>query len=109
MTGNLLRDLPDATGGEVFTELLRRPGCTIERIVSLGQTTPVDEPYRQDHDEWVLLLAGRAVVDVAGRETTLLPGDHLLIPGGAVHRVTHTDPHAPTIWLAVHFVAADAG
>jgi cupin 2 domain-containing protein len=105
ITGNLLHDLPDATGGEVFTELLRRPGCLVERIVSLGQVTPVDQPYRQDHDEWVLLLAGHAVVEVAGRETPLHPGDHLLIPAGAAYRVTHTDPHTPTVWLALHFVA----
>jgi len=105
--GNLLGDLPDARDGEVFTAFLRRPGCTVERIVSLGQTTPVDEPYRQEHDEWVLLLAGHAVVEVAGHATDLHPGDHLLIPGGAVHRVTHTDPDTPTVWLALHFTDPD--
>jgi len=43
--GNLLADLPDAAAGEVFTELLVRPGCRIERIVSQGQVTPPDMPY----------------------------------------------------------------
>lgn len=105
--GNLLADLPDARAGEIFTPIVRRPGCTIERIVSLGQITPVDAPYRQDHDEWVLLLAGRAVVEVGGCETTLLPGDHLLIPRGEAHRVVHTDPHDPTVWLAVHITEVD--
>ncbi|NWO96443.1 cupin, partial [Escherichia coli] len=33
---NLLADLPDAGAAEVFTELLRRPGVRIERIVSAG-------------------------------------------------------------------------
>lgn len=99
---NLLADLPDASGGEVFQALLRRPGCRIERIVSYGQVTPVDRPYVQAHEEWVLLLAGRAIVSVEGVEKRLLPGDHLLIPAHAVHRVTFTDPDNPTIWLALH-------
>lgn len=100
---NLLRPLPDASGGEVFEDLLTRPGCRIERIVSLGQVTPPDRPYVQPHDEWVLVLAGRAVVEVEGAATVLSPGDPLLIPAGAAHRVTFTDPDTPTVWLAVHF------
>ena len=35
-----------------------REDVRIERIVSTGQSTPVDKPHRQGHDEWVLLLAG---------------------------------------------------
>jgi cupin 2 domain-containing protein len=37
-----------------------------ERIVSAGQATPVDAPYDQDHDEWVLLLAGSAGLWIEG-------------------------------------------
>jgi len=105
---NLLRTLPDASGEEIFTQILRRPGCRIERIVSLGQTTPPDRPYRQPHDEWVLLLAGAARVEVGGAETALRPGDHLLIPADAEHRVTFTDPAVPTVWLAIHLGEDDA-
>lgn len=47
---NLLSPLPDASGGEVFTALLARPGIRIERIVSQGQTTPINSPYTQSHD-----------------------------------------------------------
>jgi cupin 2 domain-containing protein len=64
---NLLRDLPDASAAEVFTPLLERPGCRIERIVSLGQATPAEAPYRQAHDEWVMLLQGAARVVLEGR------------------------------------------
>lgn len=102
MTGNLFSSLPDATAAEVFTEILSASDCRIERIVSQGQTTPVDRPYCQDHDEWVLVLAGRAIIETAGCETILLPGDHLFIPTGTSHRVTFTDPDCPTVWLAVH-------
>lgn len=100
---NLFADIPAPAGHEEFREILSRPGCRIERIVSQGQVTPADAPYVQDHDEWVLLLAGKAVVALADRVIVLAPGDHLMIPAGAVHRVTFTDPAALTIWLAIHF------
>ncbi|MEJ1156954.1 cupin domain-containing protein [Prosthecomicrobium sp. N25] len=100
---NLLADLPSAAGGEVFTELLARGGVRIERIVSEGQSTPADQPYDQDHDEWVLLLAGAAGLWLDGEgETTLKPGDHVLIPARRRHRVTWTEAGRPTVWLAVH-------
>lgn len=101
--GNLLTDLPDAKVGEVFQRLLVRPGCRIERIVSHGQVTPPDQPYFQPYDEWVLLLAGAARVEVGGAETVLAPGDHMLIPANTSHRVTFTHPDGSTIWLALHF------
>ena len=66
---NLLRDLPDAATAEVFTALLERPGCRIERIVSRGQTTPEQAPYRQAHEEWVLLLKGAARIALKGART----------------------------------------
>ncbi|MEA1673203.1 cupin domain-containing protein [Nitrospirillum sp. BR 11163] len=100
--GNLLTGLPSARETERFIDILRRPGCRIEQIVSHGQVTPVDQPYCQAHDEWVLVLAGAARVEVAGRETALWPGDHLFIPAGASHRVTYTDTGRPTVWLAIH-------
>lgn len=101
---NLLAHLPDASGGEVFEDILTRPGARIERIVSHGQSTPADAPFLQPHDEWVLLLAGSARLWIEGEEEVVLkPGDHILIPGGKRHRVTSTAMDEPTIWLAVHF------
>lgn len=100
--GQLLADLPDARAGEVFTDLLRRPGCRIERIVSQGQVTAPDQPYRQAHEEWVMLLAGRATVRIGDVETPLAPGDYLHIPAHAAHWVSFTDPARATVWLAIH-------
>ncbi len=101
---NILSNLPDASGAEVFTELLTRPGLRIERIISAGQVTPEDTPYDQPHDEWVLLLAGGARIDMEGQEaeTVLTPGDAVLIPAHVRHRVTWTQADPPTVWLAVH-------
>lgn len=99
---NLFTPLPDARQGEVFTDLLVRPGCRIERIVSQGQVTPPDRPYQQAHDEWVMVLSGAARVQMDGIETALAPGDHLFIPADKKHRVTFSDPTQSTVWLAIH-------
>jgi len=63
----------------------------------------------QGRDEWVLLLAGSARIDMAGSETALMPGDYLFIPAGAAHRVVFTDLQQPTVWLAIHLGEEDTG
>lgn len=101
---NLLSPLPDAYGSEVFTPLLARPGIRIERIVSQGQTTPIDAPYIQRYDEWVLLLSGEATLWLDGQgEISLTSGEALLIPANVAHRVTYTQAAPATVWLAIHF------
>jgi cupin 2 domain-containing protein len=90
---------------ELLTELLVAPGLRIARIVSTGQASPPGSWYDQDRAEWVLVLAGSAGLLLEGedRPRALGPGDHLLIPAGARHRVEWTDPGRPTVWLAVHY------
>lgn len=101
--GNIFAPLPDARDGEVFTPLLERGGVRIERIVSHGQATPEDTPFVQDAGEWVVVLRGSAALRIEGQaEVSLVPGDHVFIPGGTRHWVTRTDPDGPTLWLAVH-------
>src|SRR3546814_15307601 len=98
---NLLAALPRAAAGEVFTELLARPGVRLERIVSAGQTTPADAPLVQDTDEWVLLLAGAAGLRLGdGPAIALAPGHPGLIPAGLPPLVTHTHRHPPPCWPA---------
>jgi cupin 2 domain-containing protein len=91
-------DLPDK--GEVFTELLRRRNVGIERILSSDTPDPV--VYDQEQDEWVLLLEGRATLEVAGATIDLMPGDHVFIPARTPHRVSATFPEPRCLWLAVH-------
>jgi cupin 2 domain-containing protein len=77
---NLFDDVPTHVDHEIFSEILSRPDIRIERIVSTGQSTPAENPHRQGHDEWVLLLAGSAGLRVeGGDERHLRPGDHVLI------------------------------
>ena len=103
---NLFDDLPYQAEEELLTELLARKGVRIERIVSTGQCTPEDKPYKQESDEWVLLLTGAAGLWIDGEgERDLRPGDHVLISAHCSHRVTWTAKGEPTVWLAVHFSA----
>lgn len=75
----------------------------IERIVSSGQTSPEDQWYDQEHDEWVLLLEGNAIITFEdAEEVSLIKGDYILIKAHEKHRVTYTSTHPPCVWLAIH-------
>ena|SRR5262245_48557366 len=95
--GNLFAT-PVPSSGERFDELARFGNTTIERIVSSAE--PGGDPYDQAQDEWVVLLAGQARLEVAGRLVQLGPGDHLSLPAHTPHRVVSTSEGA--VWLAVH-------
>jgi cupin 2 domain-containing protein len=109
MQGNLFRELPDAAGGEVFEDILRGNGFRVERIVSAGQCTPPGEWLVQAKHEWVMVLRGAGSVRFDGEAAArrLGPGDYLFIPANTRHRVEWTDPDQPTIWLAIHYGAAE--
>jgi len=49
---NLLSPLPDARAAEQVATLPTRPGLRVERIVSLGQTSPPGFLVRQAEGEW---------------------------------------------------------
>jgi cupin 2 domain-containing protein len=69
-----------------------------EQILSGADVKPED--YLQDQDEWVVVLAGRAVMEVAGDRVELAAGDWVLLPAAVPHRLVEVD--AGTNWLAVH-------
>ena len=103
VVANLFAKLPSARRGEVVTELLSSKSARIDRIVSAGQVTPPDAPLVQDRDEWVVVLAGEAVLRIAdSADIVLKPGDHVTISAGQNHWMTATSIDPPTVWLAVH-------
>ena len=83
--------------GEATVELARAAGFTVEQILSGRLGAPLD--YEQDHDEWVVVLAGAAVLEVDGVARDLSAGDWWLLPAGTPHRLVSTEPG--TSWLAV--------
>jgi len=104
---NLFRADPDPAGPESVEErvdvLAESESARVERIVSMGHTSPEGFWYDQDQAEWVVVLAGEALLQLLDpeEEIRLCPGDHLLIPAHRRHRVEWTAPGEPTIWLAV--------
>lgn len=101
--GDLTRALPSSPD-EVFETLVEHGGTKIERIVSRGQASPPDFWYDQETDEWVMVLAGRARLEIEGEETPveLGPGQWIDLPAHTRHRVAWTSDDPPTVWLAVH-------
>lgn len=96
--GNLYENaLPPATG-ERFDTLLSHQGLVIERIVSTSRIA--SQEYVQEQDEWVVLLTGDALLQVAGRQVALRAGDYLFLPAGTPHTVQRVSDGA--MWLAVH-------
>ena len=84
--------------GEAVERLLVLQGIAIEQILSGTLDAPLD--FRQEHDEWVVLLAGSADLVVAGKDVALEPGDWLFLPAHVEHRVVSTARGSS--WLAVH-------
>jgi cupin 2 domain-containing protein len=104
---NLFADATAPGERERFETLLAAPGARVERIVSAGHATPPGEWYDQAGDEWVALLAGRALLAFAdGARVELRPGDWLLIRAHDRHRVEETSADPPCVWLAVHLPPA---
>ena len=91
--------------GEHFRELVRVQNVVVEEIVSSAM--PDSFEYRQPHDEWVVVLAGAARLDIDGADVELATGEWVLIRALTPHRVLETE--AGTRWLAVHVHPAAAG
>ena len=89
---------------ESFQTLLENKQLKLERIISKGHCSAVDEWYDQAFDEWVILLQGKARLQFAEDRSiiTLTAGDYLFIPAHEKHRVDWTDPLIESIWLALH-------
>jgi cupin 2 domain-containing protein len=89
---------------ERFESLCKSDGGWVERIISLGHTSPEGEWYNQITDEWVLLLQGEAILEFENHtQTHLCKGDYLFLPSGLKHRVSYTSEDPPCIWIAIHF------
>lgn len=103
--GNIFHKLGANRSSERFDILTRLGEGRVERIVSLGQSSPSGSWYDQDHSEWVLVLRGRARLEVQGmpKPVELGPGDYIDLPAHTRHRVDWTTSDEPTVWLAIHY------
>ena len=100
---NLFHDIPEELDQEVVEKLIEQGSFRVERIISRGQVSPTGFWYDQNEHEWVVVLAGKAQLQIEGREenVTLHPGDTYYLPAHAKHRIVWTAPEQTTIWLAI--------
>ncbi len=68
------------------------------RIVSSDNLQSVE--YKQDEDEWVVILKGKATLILDSKKIKLSKGDTLFIPAKSKHKIKKVQNG--TIWLALH-------
>jgi cupin 2 domain-containing protein len=108
-TGNLYTDAESPSPqGERYHELLAAAGVRIARIESNAHSSAEDFWYDQDDDEWVAIIAGDAVLELAdGTWHAMGTGDWIVIPAHTRHRIVGTSDR--TLWLAVYIDGAARG
>lgn len=90
------QNVPDKNS-EIFTTLFQNNSIKIEAIRSWLKVR--GEVYNQDRDEWVILLKGKASLEIGGQTLALCSGDYLFIPKHTPHRVLSTSKNA--LWIGV--------
>ena len=101
---NIYKNIPAYLPEELFDIIHENKNIKIERIVSKGHSSAQDFWYDQDMNEFVILLQGRAEIQLKENRDVvrLSPGDYIIIPAHVKHRVQWTSRDEETIWLAVH-------
>ena len=104
MAENIFSDIPKLLREEQFDTLFKDKSIKIERIISKGHCSPKTGWYRQQQNEWVLVIKGGAIITVKDvGQVTLEEGDYYHLPAYTEHKVSWTKSNIETIWLAIHY------
>jgi len=103
MKNNIFENIIIDKKQEQFFELIKNDNIRIEKIVSNGQSSPINFWYEQKENEFVLILKGNAVLEYEHKEVILKEGDFINISAFTKHRVKYTNQTQPTIWLAIFY------
>ena len=95
---NFFDDIKVPATGEVFKKLFENKDILIEKIISSSKQN--GKLYKQNYDEWIILMEGEASLQIDKKEVILKKGDFLLIEKDTPHRVVETA--SGTLWLCVH-------
>jgi cupin 2 domain-containing protein len=90
-------ELP-ALDSENFQTLLNHKNVEIKTIVSNTLSTP--QLFKQEFDEWVVVLQGCAKIEMDGVIYKLKKGDTLFVPAHKEHKLLKTKK--VVVWLAVY-------
>ena len=91
-------DYSTPQSGETLTTLLEHKNIKINRLVSSDDLKVTE--YKQEEDEWLVVLEGQATLLLDNEEKELSKGDTLFIPSTMPHRILSTQ--SGTVWLTVH-------
>lgn len=86
--------------GEIFSDILKCQNVVIEKIISSDKIESVI--YNQPQDEWVILLQGKATLQLENQLINLVSGDYIFIRANTTHQVIKTSINPFCIWLAIH-------
>ncbi|MAD41751.1 MAG: cupin [Arcobacter sp.] len=103
MKKNVFENIIIDKSKEQFFQLFKNDNIKIEKIVSNGQSSPINFWYEQKENEFVLILKGNAILEYENNELVLNEGDYINIPAFTKHRVKYTNKNEPTIWLAIFY------
>ncbi len=101
---NFLANIPKvADKTEIIEVVQETKDFVIERIISSNSSSPAKGWYNQDHDEWVMVLQGSAIIEFENlQQIDLSSYDSLYIPAFTKHKVVYTSSQPYCIWLAIH-------
>ncbi|ACC70677.1 cupin domain-containing protein [Paraburkholderia phymatum] len=104
-TGNLFSGEAKRDDEERIDMLVAGQRLNVERIVSMGHTSPPGFWYDDSRAEWVVLLSGAAVLEFEEDAALhdMRPGDYVLIEPHCRHRVAWTQDNERTVWLAIYY------
>jgi cupin 2 domain-containing protein len=90
-------NLPDLDSENFYT-LLKHKNITVKTIVSNTLKTP--QTFKQDIDEYVIVISGCAKIKMDGMTHKLKKGDTLFIPANKEHILLKTKQ--VVVWLAIY-------
>ncbi|MCK5189604.1 MAG: phosphoribosylaminoimidazole carboxylase, partial [Methylococcales bacterium] len=75
---NIFADIPIQLPAELFKTLVSKEQIKIERIISKGHSSAINDWYDQIQDEWVILLEGQAKLQFENNLSPIFlkPGDY---------------------------------
>ncbi|KAA0209987.1 MAG: cupin domain-containing protein [Ignavibacteriaceae bacterium] len=105
IVNNIFENLSDLDLSDEYIEkIFEGENVYVERIVSKAHCTKPGEWLKQELNEWVIVLSGRAVLSFEGEpDVKLKSGDYIFIPAHKLHRVKETSSEPNCVWLTFFF------
>lgn len=101
---NIFENTEEAGEEGLFDLLQKGDHYRIERVVSVGHSSPEGLYYDQENDQWIMLVQGTATLELEGKLVDLKAGDYLFLPKNSKHRIEKTSIEPACIWLCVFII-----